>query len=287
MTWTVDSRLGTIDEHGLFTAAGQAGSGVITATRGSVKATIQVTVEANHPFSDLSGHWAEAYMGQLYQQKVLTGEYAEDGTLNAYPERSLTRAEFSVLLARYLGLNTADYAGAEVPFTDLTGVESWAGAAIRAMYGLGIVNGIDATHFAPQASLERAQAAAMLGRALKLTEETAPTQPETGTDPVPAPEPEPEPEPDLGGDDSEIPGWLLTGQGANLRQTLTYLARSAGQPLDFGSYPDADKVPEYAQMYFRILISRGALDGRDGMLQPAAAITRAEICKALVVMQGS
>ncbi|MBD5150088.1 MAG: hypothetical protein HDT18_06885 [Oscillibacter sp.] len=287
VTWTVDSRLGTIDEHGLFTAAGQAGSGVITATRGSVKATIQVTVEANHPFSDLSGHWAEAYMGQLYQQKVLTGEYAEDGTLNAYPERSLTRAEFSVLLARYLGLNTADYAGSEVPFTDLTGVESWAGAAIRAMYSLGIVNGIDATHFAPQASLERAQAAAMLGRALKLTEETAPTQPETGTDPVPAPEPEPEPEPDLGGDDSEIPGWLLTGQSANLRQALTYLAQSAGQPLDFGSYPDADKVPEYAQMYFRILISRGALDGRDGMLQPAAAITRAEICKALVVMQGS
>ena len=39
-------------------------------------------------------------------------------------------------------------------------------------------------------------------------------------------------------------------------------------------------------MYFRILISRGALDGRDGMLQPSASITRAEICKALVVMQG-
>ena len=283
VTWTVDPKLGTIDEHGLFTAAGQAGSGVITAARGSVKATIQVTVEANHPFSDLDGHWAEAYMGQLYQQKVLTGEYAEDGTLNAYPERSLTRAEFSVLLARYLGLNTADYAGAEVPFTDLAGVESWAGAAIRAMYSLGIVNGVDATHFAPQASLERAQAAAMLGRALKLTEEAAPTQPETETDPAPVPEPEP----DLGSDDSEIPGWLLTGHSADLGQSRTYWARSAGQPLDFGSYPDADKVPEYALTYFRILVSRGALDGRDGMLQPSAAITRAEICKALVVMQGS
>ena len=49
----------------------QAGSGTITATRGSVYASIPVTVESNHPFEDLSGHWAEAYMGQLYQQKIL------------------------------------------------------------------------------------------------------------------------------------------------------------------------------------------------------------------------
>ena len=279
VTWTVDSKLGTIDEHGLFTASGQPGSGTITATRGSVRATIPVTVEANHPFSDLKGHWAEAYMGQLYQQKVLTGESAGDGTLKAYPERSLTRAEFSVLLARYLGLNTADYAGTSVPFTDLTGVESWAGAAIRAMYSLGIVNGVDATHFAPQASLERAQAAAMLGRALKLTEETAPSQPETGTDQTP------EPEPDTGADGSEIPGWLLSRLAAGGGQARVYQTQSAGQPQDFDSYPDADKVPEYALTYFRILISRGALDSRDGMLQPAAAITRAEMCKALVVMQ--
>ena len=192
MTWSVDPKLGTIDENGLFTASAQAGSGVITAARGTIKASIPVTVESSHPFADLSGHWAEAYMGELYQQKILNGELAEDGQLYAYPERGLTRAEFSVLLAKYLKLDTAAYEGQPTVFTDLTGVESWAGAAIRAMYENGIVHGVDETHFAPQAPLERAQAAAMLGRALGLTEETdvpeenEPPLPEDSGDTVPA-----------------------------------------------------------------------------------------------------
>lgn len=276
VSWSVDPGLGTISETGLFTASGQAGSGKITATRGNVRATIPVTVEANHPFSDLEGHWAEAYMGQLYQKKVLTGETAEDGKLYAYPERNLSRAEFSVLLARYLNINTADYAGQDTPFTDLKGVESWAGGAIRAMYSLGIVNGVDAARFDPQAPLERAQAAAMLGRALHLTE-SAPEE-------VPA-EQEPEQEEDVAlPEDTEVPGWLTSGQldGQTDLRSQTSLARL---PLGFDEYPDADQVPEYALSYFRILVSKGAVDGRDGKLLPAAALTRAEICKALVVMQ--
>lgn len=264
VNWSVDPNLGSIDEHGLFTSSGQAGSGTITATRGTVRATLPVTVEANHPFSDLEGHWAEAYMGRLYQEKVLTGEPAEDGLLYAYPERSLSRAEFSVLLARYLGLDTAEYAGQGTPFTDLDGVESWAGGAIRAMYAQGVVNGVDPTHFDPQAPLERAQAATMLGRALHLTE-TDPSDPnapaaEDGPDPL---EPEIDPEP-----------------------VLPDETQSASQlPQQFDNYPDADQVPEYALSYFRILVTSGALDGRDGKLLPAAAITRAEICKALVIMR--
>ncbi|MDE7218818.1 MAG: S-layer homology domain-containing protein, partial [Oscillospiraceae bacterium] len=285
VNWSVDPKLGTIDEHGLFTASNQAGSGTITATRGSVRATIPVTVEANHPFSDLDGHWAEAYMGQLYQQKVLTGEAAEDGSLYAYPDRSLTRAEFSVLLARYLGIDTAAYAGTDTPFTDLTGVESWAGGAIRAMYSRGIVNGVDASHFAPQAPLERAQAAAMLGRALGLTEASAEETPgiDPGTEPVPEPEPTPE-EDQTPPADTEIPGWLVSRADGGTELSRQLLA-NAGLPAGFDDYPDASQVPEYAQMYFRILIAKGALDSRDGKLLPAASITRAEICKALVVMQ--
>lgn len=290
VSWSVDPQLGTIDEHGLFTSSGQAGSGTITAVRGSVRATIPVTVEANHPFMDLSGHWAEAYMGQLYQQKILSGELAEDGQLYAYPERGLTRAEFSVLLAKYLKLDTAAYEGQTTVFTDLGGVESWAGAAIRAMYDKGIVHGVDDTHFAPQAPLERAQAAAMLGRALGLTEtpsDTAPQLPEeTGDTPG-------EPEETGPFDPTAIPpGSAEDGSGGSPSETpeppepvLPDDTLSAVQPLDLSSYPDADKIPEYALTYFRILVEKGALTGRDGMLLPASPITRAEICKALVIMQ--
>lgn len=261
VNWSVDPALGTIDEHGLFTASEQPGSGTITATRGTVWATIPVTVEANHPFVDLSGHWAEPYMGQLYQQKVLTGEAGQDGKLYAYPERGLTRAEFSVLLARYLGIDTAAYAGTETPFTDLQGVESWAGGAIRAMYERGIVNGMDATHFAPQGPLERSQAAAMLGRALGLTESSLPAG---GT-------------PDAPEESGAVPE-----DGAPVLPEETLAAVT-----DFFAYPDAGEVPEYALLYFQILVANGAIDGRDGMLAPASPITRAEICKALVVMRSA
>ena len=104
----------------------------------------------------------------------------------------------------------------------------------------------------------------MLGRALHLTE-TDPSDPnapaaEDGPDPL---EPEIDPEP-----------------------VLPDETQSASQlPQQFDNYPDADQVPEYALSYFRILVTSGALDGRDGKLLPAAAITRAEICKALVIMR--
>ena len=290
VAWSVDPKLGTIDETGLFTASAQAGSGTITATRGSVYASIPVTVESNHPFEDLSGHWAEAYMGQLYQQKILNGELAEDGRLYAYPERGLTRAEFSVLLAKYLKLDTAAYEGQGTVFTDLEGVESWAGAAIRAMYESGIVHGVDETHFAPQAPLERAQAAAMLGRALELTE----TPPEEATPQLPeAPGVSPEetgpfdPTGVVSGSPEAENGGNPAGTPEPSDPILPDDALPSGQPFDLSGYPDADKIPEYALTYFRILVEEGALSGRDGMLLPASPITRAEICMALVVMQSN
>ena len=279
VNWSVDPSLGTVDEHGLFIASGAPGKGTITATRGTVWAEIAVTVEANHPFADLSGHWAEPYMGQLYQQKVLTGEAGTDGNLYAYPERGLTRAEFSVLLARYLGIDTAAYAGTETPFTDLAGVESWAGGAIRAMYERGVVNGVDAAHFAPQSPLERSQAAAMLGRALGLT--AAPPVTETPEAPL-----EPAPSPDAPAEGTAQEGTAPEG-GVPDGGVPVLPEETMAAPVDFNSYPDAEQVPEYARLYFQLLVEKGALDGRDGLLAPASPITRAEICKALVVMRNS
>lgn len=293
VVWSIDPSLGTVDQTGLFTASQTPGSGSITATRGNVTASIPVTVEANHPFVDLSGHWAEPYMGQLYQQKVLTGEVGTDGQLYARPERGLSRAEFSVLLARYLKIDTSAYAGKATPFTDLEGVESWAGAAIRAMYDMGIVNGVSADRFAPSASLERSQAVTMLGRALGLTADSMPSpeipaepSPETpvtpdgslpdGTSPDGTAPEEPAPE-------DVPPEWLGTTIPVLPDDTLALPETLAA--ADFFSYPDAGEVPEYAQLYFQILVAKGAVEARDGMLAPASAITRAEICKALVVMR--
>jgi len=166
--WTVDSALGTIDANGLLTTNYSEGSGFVTVTMGAKTVSIPLTLDADSPFADTEGHWGGAFMAKLYHKGILTGEVREE-QLYANPDRGVTRAEFAVLLSRYLGLNTEDYAMVEVPFADMDQVGDWAANAARAMYALGIVNGVgrgDGTQiFDPQGVLSRAQAVTMLGRA--------------------------------------------------------------------------------------------------------------------------
>ena len=167
-TWKIDPSLGSIDENGVLTAALSEGTGYITAARGKSSVTIPLTVDGKSPFVDTEGHWAEKYLKDLYFQGILAG-VTTNGQLYAYPDKGVTRAEFSVLMGRFIGLHTDDYAGVETPFPDLGPVDSWAGNAIRAMYSMGIVNGTEVngqTIFDPQGTLTRSQAAAMLGRLL-------------------------------------------------------------------------------------------------------------------------
>jgi hypothetical protein len=53
-TWTVEGDIGTIDENGVFTAAGEHGNtGTITVTAGKTKQTIAVTLQQTLPAADL------------------------------------------------------------------------------------------------------------------------------------------------------------------------------------------------------------------------------------------
>lgn len=272
LVWTVEGDVGTVDENGLFTAALTPGTGTITASRGSVSASVAVTVTAEDPFADTQGHWASPYLTRLYYQGVLTGVEV-NGQLFAYPDNGVTRAEFSVLLARYMGLNTEDYALAALPFTDLGSTEAWAGDAIRAMYVLGIVNGTDPTHFSPQSPLTRAQTVTMLGRMLGVQAENEGGVPELpdvplfpldpsspGAPDAPAQEPLPP-------DTAEQPGGTAAAPAADLSQ-----------------FSDESAIPDYAYPHFQTLVGLGAVGGTDGRLEPEAAMTRAAVCKVLATL---
>jgi len=52
--------------------------------------------DGSHPFSDIAGHWAEAYIEELNDQGI-TGGYP-DGTYR--PENLVTRAEMAVFLVK-------------------------------------------------------------------------------------------------------------------------------------------------------------------------------------------
>lgn len=115
-------------------------------------------------FTDTQDYWGATYVDYLYTAGITTGY--DDGSFR--PNQNITRAQFSVMLFRYLGLNEADYANVTLPFADNASIPEYAVPAIRALYTEGIINGSTGSdgklYFNPGASLTRAQAATMIGR---------------------------------------------------------------------------------------------------------------------------
>ena len=125
---------------------------------------VPVAADWTPVFTDTRDYWAAAYVDFLYQSGITTG-YA-DGTFR--PNDNITRAQFSVMLYRYLGLEESKYANVTLPFADLKSIPDYALPAIRALYTEGVINGSTSKdgrlYFNPGASLTRAQAATMIGR---------------------------------------------------------------------------------------------------------------------------
>ena len=115
-------------------------------------------------FTDTEGYWGANYVEFLYTSGVTTG-YA-DGTFR--PDQNITRAQFSVMLFRYLRLDESKYADVVLPFADVDKIGEYAIPAIKALYTEGVINGSKGgdgkLYFNPNSPLTRAQAATMIGR---------------------------------------------------------------------------------------------------------------------------
>ncbi len=115
-------------------------------------------------FTDTKDYWGANYVEFLYTSGVTTGY--SDGTFR--PNQNITRAQFSVMLFRYLGLDESKYADVVLPFADVDQIGAYAVPAIKALYTEGIINGSTGNdgklYFNPNTPLTRAQAATMIGR---------------------------------------------------------------------------------------------------------------------------
>ena len=130
-------------------------------------ASIMLEGATSKPFADMSGHWAEAYAGYLYGRGVIAGRETPDGLLFD-PNTPVTRAEFAVLLSRWLDLDDSN--AAKQPFSDADQIPEWALKSINAVSALGLIQGEqagDTLLFKPMTPLTRAQAATILGRTLE------------------------------------------------------------------------------------------------------------------------
>jgi uncharacterized protein YigE (DUF2233 family) len=118
----------------------------------------------DHKFTDIGDYWGATYVDFLYTSNITTGY--DDGTFR--PGQNITRAQFSVMLYRYLGLEESKYADVTLPFADNSAIPAYAVPAVRALYTEGIINGSTGKdgklYFNPGSSLTRAQAATMIGR---------------------------------------------------------------------------------------------------------------------------
>lgn len=113
----------------------------------------------NKSFTDLSGHWAAANVQSLVQKGAIAG-YA-DGSFK--PDNNISRAEFATVLVKAFNLNVQS----GKVFNDTQ--NHWAKEYIATAFSQGIVTGINADQFAPDAEISREQMAIMIVKAAQLT----------------------------------------------------------------------------------------------------------------------
>jgi len=153
------------EENGLITPVASVftpqkdGTTIVTISRPgfSLFAALSRTVK----FDDIASSWAASDITALANKLII------DGTSETTfaPKNNLTRAEFTALLVRSLGLRTNS---AAPTFSDVKGSEWYAGD-IAAASQVGLIQGLGNGQFAPKANVTRQELTVMLARALKLT----------------------------------------------------------------------------------------------------------------------
>ncbi|WP_179233071.1 S-layer homology domain-containing protein [Paenibacillus rigui] len=109
-------------------------------------------------FSDISGHWAEANIKQAVSAGIVSGY--PDGTFK--PDRTVTRAEFAVMLMNAL---KPQGDGAALTFTDKEKIGAWAQKSVAQAVYAGIISGYEDSSFRPDAEITRPEMAVMIAKA--------------------------------------------------------------------------------------------------------------------------
>jgi parallel beta-helix repeat protein len=136
-----------------------------TQVKGSVvlgTALVPAAMMGPTEFSDLGGHWAEAFVQALVRRGLIRG--FPDGTFK--PEASITRAEYAAIIAKTFDLPRQRGTGAGV-FPDVS-ADFWASEAISQAVNMGFVSGFPDGTFRPQQNLTRVQALVSLVSGLGL-----------------------------------------------------------------------------------------------------------------------
>lgn len=116
--------------------------------------------QGSSSFSDINaGFWAKGSLELCFEMQIMV----PDNRGRCYPNRSITRAETAVMVAKALGLTGAE----SLSFTDSDRIPSWAAEAVSAVCHAGIIKGFPEGTFLPQNNLTRAEAAVIIEKILE------------------------------------------------------------------------------------------------------------------------
>ncbi|HEY3367454.1 MAG TPA: S-layer homology domain-containing protein [Symbiobacteriaceae bacterium] len=120
-------------------------------------------------FTDISNHWARAFITALEERGIIGGFRENDGTLTFRPELNMTRAQEARIVLKAYSVSPAP-AGFRTKFTDIAG--HWAQHDIEALENAGYVSGYqeaDGTFtYRPEQNLSRAELSTMVVRVRRL-----------------------------------------------------------------------------------------------------------------------
>ncbi|MFC4302451.1 S-layer homology domain-containing protein [Cohnella boryungensis] len=142
----------------------------VTGARADGKTEISIKVPHNsiyailesdrRSFADLSGHWAKADVELLASKLIASGV----SDTKFAPDSPITRAEFTALLVRALGLQIEQTI--EGATFDDVAKEDWFAPVIEAGVRSGLAKGLSKNEFAPGSRITREQMAVMFSNAL-------------------------------------------------------------------------------------------------------------------------
>ena len=191
VTWeSDDTKIATVSDSGKITAKAK-GTTIITVTTddGGYSASIELKVnrkstspsstgtstrtstsdsnttdtssfpaKTGKKFNDMTGHWAETDINELYNDDVVTGY--SDGSGNFYPDLDITRAEFAVIISRMMNLAPITDG---VVYTDTA--DHWSRGYVSTATKYGLMIGFDDGSFGPDLPITREQAVSVIIRA--------------------------------------------------------------------------------------------------------------------------
>ena len=153
------------------------------------------------------------------------------------------------------------------PYTDVA-ANAWYYNAVGYASANGLMSGTSATTFSPNTAMTRAMIVTVLARFAGVDTTTGDTWYDAGQQWAVA---------------NGISDGTALDRDITRQELVTMLWRYAGSPAMnvpelalIGSYPDSADVSAWAQNAFAWAISKGIIEGRDGLLAPADGATRAE-----------